>query len=130
MGLAAFLLIVSIVGLLYYGLFKHLQHRRRFQGIPSPRSLPLLGHMLIVKPDTEGFMDQIMGMAAMYPEKPRMVTFWASVLPIVMIYSPESLEPIFTNPKHLNKPFLYALLEPWLGKGLLTAYVFGFSYQF
>ena len=121
MGLATFLIFVSIVGAIYYAFMKHVQHRRLFDGIPSPRSYPFLGHMLITKPDTQGFMDQVMGMANMYPEKPRMVAFWAFVMPIVMIYSPESLEPIFTNPKHLNKPFLYNLLQPWLGLGLLTA---------
>jgi cytochrome P450 len=120
MGLAAFLLFASCVGIIYYAIVKHLQHRRKFDGIPSPRSYPFFGHMLITKPDSEGFIDQIMGMASLYPEKPRIVTFWAFIMPIVMIYSPEALEPIFSNSKHLNKPFLYDLLKPWLGMGLLT----------
>lgn len=128
MGLALFIIFTLILGILCYALVKHLQYRRRFDGIPSPRSYPLLGHSLITRPDPQGFLDQIMGMATLYPDKPRMVTFWAFAVPIVMVYSPEALEPIFSNPKHLNKPFLYDLLKPWLGLGLLTKYALIFIF--
>uniref|UniRef100_A0A914Z715 Cytochrome P450 n=1 Tax=Panagrolaimus superbus TaxID=310955 RepID=A0A914Z715_9BILA len=120
MGAAVFIVFTTCIAVIYYAIYKHLQHRRQFDGIPSPRSYPFVGHMLITKPDSSGFIDQVMGMASLYPNKPRIVAFWTFIMPIVMIYSPESLEPIFTNPKHLNKPFLYDLLKPWLGLGLLT----------
>ena len=36
--------------------------------------MPFLGHVPITKPDVEGFVDQIMGMAYLYPDPPRMVS--------------------------------------------------------
>lgn len=65
-------------------------------------------------------MDQIMGAANLYPDAPRMVTFWAGTLPSVMLYSAELAEAIISNPAHLNKGMFYDLLRPWLGYGLLT----------
>uniref|UniRef100_A0A914C0M8 Cytochrome P450 n=1 Tax=Acrobeloides nanus TaxID=290746 RepID=A0A914C0M8_9BILA len=96
-------------------------HRKRFAGIPSPRSYPILGHVPITKPDVEGFVDQIMGMASLYPDEPRMVTFWAGPMPSVMLYSAELAEVIYTSSKHLNKGMFYDFLLPWLGEGLVTS---------
>uniref|UniRef100_A0AC34QNC6 Cytochrome P450 n=1 Tax=Panagrolaimus sp. JU765 TaxID=591449 RepID=A0AC34QNC6_9BILA len=115
------LLLAAVVGLAAYSLWKHLEFRKRLEGIPSPRSYPILGHSTIVKPDVQGFVDQIMGMANIYPENPRMVLFWAGPVPLLMIYSGELLKPIFTESVHFNKPFLYDMLVPWLGYGLLTS---------
>lgn len=119
----AFYLIVGFIFAIAICLFcRHLLHRRRFAGIPSPRSYPLLGHVPITRPDVEGFVDQIMGMAHLYPNDPRMVVFWAGPVPSVMLYSPELAESILTSSKHLNKGIFYDFLRPWLGDGLLTRY--------
>lgn len=47
------------VGWLLYKLICHLSLRRKLSGIPSSRSYPILGHGAIVKPDPEGFVDQV-----------------------------------------------------------------------
>ena len=112
----------AIIAGIIYGVWKHLEHRRRFAGIAGPRSYPFVGHGLIIKPDVQGFVDQVMGMANIYPDE-GMVVFWGGPLPILMIFAPEYLEPIFVNSKHFNKPFLYDMLVPWLGYGLLTRFV-------
>jgi hypothetical protein len=39
--------------------WKHLQLRRALSGINQPRSCPIIGHGLIVKPDADGFMNQV-----------------------------------------------------------------------
>lgn len=99
---------------------KHLQLRRQLSRINQPRSVPFLGHLPIVKPDSEGFLQQIMGMAQLFPDTPRMVLFWVTVVPMVMVYDGALAEKVFTGSAHLNKSFLYDLLKPWLGNGLLT----------
>jgi len=86
--------------------------------------IPFLGHVPITKPDVEGFVDQIMGVAVLYPDHPRMVTFWAGTLPSVMLYSADLAEAIISNPSHVNKGMFYEMLRPWLGYGLLTRYVY------
>jgi len=118
------LLLVPIVAFAYFT-YKHLQLRKRLGGIPSVRSLPFIGHVHILRPDIEGFIDQVMGIANLYPDPPRMSIFWALTIPSVMVYSPELLEPVLSGMSsndHLNKGMFYELLRPWLGNGLLTSY--------
>jgi hypothetical protein len=76
--------------------------------------------MLVIKPDIEGSIDQIMGMAQLYPEQPRMVLFWVGPVPTLMIYSAKFVESVLTNSNHINKGIVYDMLRPWLGNGLLT----------
>ncbi|KAH7727009.1 CYP31B1 protein [Aphelenchoides avenae] len=102
-------------------LWRHLRQRKRYEWIPQPRSLPVIGHLPTIKPDVEGFVDQVMGLASLYPQEPRMVVVWFGPIPSVMVYSPEAAEAILTSPAHLNKGLLYDLLHPWLGQGLLTS---------
>uniref|UniRef100_A0A0N4Z6Q8 Cytochrome P450 4c3 n=1 Tax=Parastrongyloides trichosuri TaxID=131310 RepID=A0A0N4Z6Q8_PARTI len=108
--------LLSIVSFIY-----HLKYRKKFKGLPSPRSYPILGHATIVRPDEVGRLDQIMGMGYLYCDYPRMVVLWLGPVPVVMIYSAEIIESIFTGGKHLQKGKLYDLLEPWLGLALLTS---------
>uniref|UniRef100_A0A7E4W561 Cytochrome P450 4V2 n=1 Tax=Panagrellus redivivus TaxID=6233 RepID=A0A7E4W561_PANRE len=121
MAIALPLLIIGAVVGSCYLLWIHLKLRKRFHGIPSPRSYPVIGHLPIVKPDVQGFIDQIIGLAYLYPDQPRMVTVWIGFMPMIMVYGPEALEPIFSNSAHLNKTVLYQMLVPWLGQGLLTS---------
>lgn len=122
MLIALILLVIIIPLIVFLGfIFKHLKLRKSLIGtIPCPRSFPFIGHALIIKPDIEGFVDQIMGMAQLYPHYPRMVLFWIGPVHQLMIYSAELAETIFTNPINLNKGMFYDMLVPWLGQGLLT----------
>lgn len=101
-------------------LLRHLKLRRQFSAIPSPRSYPLLGHALIIKPNPQEAIDQIMGMANLFPNHPRVVTFWIGTVPTVMIYSASLVDVVFGSMDHLNKGISYEMLRPWLGNGLLT----------
>lgn len=102
--------------------YDHFKLRKTLSTIPTARSLPFLGHALLTKPDAQGFVDQIMGMAMLYPDKPRMTVFWAATFPSVMIYSAEGAKNFVTNMNNLNKGMFYDMLLPWLGYGLLTRY--------
>ncbi|KAK0416436.1 hypothetical protein QR680_012482 [Steinernema hermaphroditum] len=114
---------VALLTVAVYLLYQHLQVRKQFAGIPSPRSWPVIGHALITKPDAEGFIDQVMGMGYLYPDKPRYVLLWIGPFPSVMVFSPELMEKIVTNPNHLDKGYAYDLVHPWLGLSLLTSKV-------
>ncbi|XP_063240074.1 cytochrome P450 4C1-like [Bacillus rossius redtenbacheri] len=46
---------------------------------------------------------------------------WVGPMPVVNISDPEYLEVLLSSPKHLEKGYLYQLLHPWLGTGLLTS---------
>ncbi|XP_070169058.1 cytochrome P450 4C1-like [Polyergus mexicanus] len=47
--------------------------------------------------------------------------YWIGLKPFISIYKPEILEIILTSTVHIEKGFPYEMLEPWLGKGLLTS---------
>lgn len=111
-----------IISVLIYFVYKHIRLRKILKPVPSVRSLPFIGHVHITKPDVEGFVDQIMGVANLFPDAPRMVTFWAGTIPSVMVYSADLVGAIAANSSHLNKGIFYDLLKPWLGCGLLTRF--------
>lgn len=120
MGLALALITgCFLVGISVF-LFRYFKVRHQLNAFHQPRSYPFIGHMAIIKPDPEGFLDQIMGMSMLYPQKPKVCVFWIGILPVVMIYEPELAEKVFCKVPHMNKSFLYDLLRPWLGNGLLT----------
>ncbi|XP_050456470.1 cytochrome P450 4C1-like isoform X1 [Cataglyphis hispanica] len=47
--------------------------------------------------------------------------YWIGMKPLISIFKPEILEIIFPSTVNIEKGFPYELLEPWLGKGLLTS---------
>lgn len=120
--LIAYLVFIVPLALIAKFVYDHLKLRKILSPLPAARSLPFLGHILITKPDVQGFVDQIMGMGNLYPNKPRMVVFWAGTFPSVMIYSAEGAKNFVTNMNNLNKGMFYDMLLPWLGYGLLTRY--------
>uniref|UniRef100_A0A1I7W998 Cytochrome P450 n=1 Tax=Heterorhabditis bacteriophora TaxID=37862 RepID=A0A1I7W998_HETBA len=115
-----FLIFIFTAATIY--VMKHLMLRDKLKSINQPRSYPIIGHGLITKPDAEGFINQVMGMGYLYPDSPRMVLFWLGPVPALMLYSAQLVEPILTSSKHLNKGFAYDLLEPWLGRSILTSF--------
>ncbi|VDM57612.1 unnamed protein product [Angiostrongylus costaricensis] len=123
MGLITSVICVFLFIYFIYNVAKHLLLRRRLKKINSPRSYPLIGHASIMKPDAEGFINQVMGMGYLYPDAPRMVLFWMGTMPVLMLYSAPLVEKILTSNKHLGKGFAYNLLEPWLGQGIITSSV-------
>ncbi len=120
MALAPILILALVLWQFARLLYRHLEERKSLAVLPSPRSIPILGHSLIIKPDPEGFFDQVNGMAAMFPARPRLVVFWIGYQPSLMLYSPELFELVLNNSRHLNKGDMYSFLHPWLGLSLLT----------
>ncbi|KAF1758090.1 hypothetical protein GCK72_014548 [Caenorhabditis remanei] len=120
MGVIIPAILAGMVTVMTWLLLKHLRMRYRLKDINQPRSYPVVGHGLITKPDPEGFMNQVIGMGYLYPD-PRMCLLWIGPFPCLMLYSAELVETILATGKHLDKGFAYRLLEPWLGKSILTS---------
>lgn len=47
--------------------------------------------------------------------------FWVGWIPFVVLYSPETIEPILKSNTLIAKADLYRVIEPWIGQGLLTS---------
>lgn len=114
------IILLVLLAFLAKFVYDHFALRKILKPIPGARSLPFLGHVLVTRPDVQGFVDQIMGMGNLYPNKPRMVIFWAGTFPSIMIYSAEGAKQFITNMNNLNKGMFYDMLLPWLGNSLLT----------
>uniref|UniRef100_A0A8R1HR30 CYtochrome P450 family n=1 Tax=Caenorhabditis japonica TaxID=281687 RepID=A0A8R1HR30_CAEJA len=120
MGVIIPAILIASATLVAWLFFKHLLLRHRLKDLNQPRSYPIVGHGLIIKPDPEGFMNQVIGMGYLFPD-PRMCLLWIGPMPCLMLYSADLVEPIFTSSKNLDKGFAYQMLEPWLGVSILTS---------
>lgn len=47
--------------------------------------------------------------------------FWLGLKPVVILFSPENIEPVLTSTTVLNKADEYRFFEPWIGEGLVTS---------
>uniref|UniRef100_A0A3Q3EB22 aromatase n=1 Tax=Labrus bergylta TaxID=56723 RepID=A0A3Q3EB22_9LABR len=50
-----------------------------------------------------------------------LLKLWIGPVPFVILFHAETVEPIVTNPVHMEKAVVYNFLHPWLGTGLLTS---------
>ena len=53
--------------------------------------------------------------------KDGMMVLWMGVTPWTGFFAPETVEPILSSPKTVEKHFIYMLLNSWLGNGLVTS---------
>lgn len=100
--------------------------------IPGPPSLPfapIINHALVIfyldflKHKLGTFFltyHLVSNMHIAYPAE-GMCRFWLGLQPTVLLYSPETVEPILASTTNLNKNRLYSVFEPWIGEGLVTS---------
>ncbi|XP_048366074.1 cytochrome P450 4V2 isoform X2 [Sphaerodactylus townsendi] len=50
-----------------------------------------------------------------------LLKLWIGPLPILLLFHAESIEVVLNSSKHIEKPYFYKFLHPWLGTGLLTS---------
>ncbi|KAM9670485.1 cytochrome P450 4V2 isoform 2-T2 [Dama dama] len=81
---------------------------------------PVVGHALMLKPDSRDFFQQIIDYTEEYRHLP-LLKLWLGPVPLVVLYNAENVEVILNSSKHIEKSYMYKFLEPWLGLGLLTS---------
>lgn len=81
---------------------------------------PLVGDALMLKPNSAAFFQQIIEFTETLRHLP-LIKLWIGPNPILLLYHAETVEPILSTSKHMDKSFLYRFLHPWLGLGLLTS---------
>eukprot|EP00057_Strongylocentrotus_purpuratus_P003571 XP_003726922.1 PREDICTED: cytochrome P450 4V2 [Strongylocentrotus purpuratus] len=91
----------------------------RFQG---PLALPLVGNAYAFKSDQREFFVDIQSIFNEYRAKTGgIIRMWFGPAPVLVLYGAKYMEVILSSSQHVRKGFLYRLLEPWLGLGLLTS---------
>ncbi|XP_073463815.1 cytochrome P450 4V2-like [Aquarana catesbeiana] len=81
---------------------------------------PLVGDALLLKPNGGDFFQQIIEYTEVLRDLP-LIKLWIGPLPFLIVYHAETVEPILSTSKHMDKSFAYKFLHPWLGLGLLTS---------
>lgn len=81
---------------------------------------PLVGDALLLKPNGGDFFRQIIEFTEVLRHLP-MIKLWLGPMPFLILYHAETVEPILSTSKHMDKSFAYKFLHPWLGLGLLTS---------
>ncbi|XP_063776868.1 cytochrome P450 4V2 [Pseudophryne corroboree] len=81
---------------------------------------PLVGDALHLKPNGGDFFVQIIEYTELLRNLP-LIKLWLGPMPFLIVYHAETVEPILSTSKHMDKSFAYKFLHPWLGLGLLTS---------
>ncbi|XP_061684889.1 cytochrome P450 4V2 [Syngnathoides biaculeatus] len=114
-------LLLALVALTYKRLSSYLKNWAVMKPIPAvSRTYPFIGNALALKTDAVDFFQQIQGYAEEFCNAP-LIKLWLGMLPFVILYHAETVEPIVSNPVHMDKSSIYSFLHPWLGTGLLTS---------
>ncbi|KAG8453723.1 hypothetical protein GDO86_000375 [Hymenochirus boettgeri] len=89
--------------------------------IPGPGpNYPLVGDALYLKPNGGDFFLQVIEFTESFRSQP-LLKLWIGPIPFIIVYHAETVEPILSTSKHMDKAYSYKFLHPWLGKGLLTS---------
>lgn len=101
----------------------------RLPGPPAPLWAPLLNHALVMiyldslKHKLGSFViiyHLISTVYTLFPDT-GICRFWLGWKPIVVLFSPENIEPVLNSTSVINKADEYRFFEPWIGEGLITS---------
>ncbi|XP_046618558.1 cytochrome P450 4C1-like isoform X1 [Neodiprion virginianus] len=81
-------------------------------------SLPFIGHAYLFIGGNEAILNRMNQLGKNYPTWCR-ISFGNN--PVYVMTSPEHLKEILLTPKTIEKNYLYEIMRPWLGDGLITA---------
>ncbi|XP_047435475.1 cytochrome P450 4V2 isoform X2 [Mugil cephalus] len=81
---------------------------------------PFIGNALEFKTDAGDFFTQVQEYTVRFRSAP-LLKIWVGPVPFVVLFHAETVEPVMTNPIHMEKAYVYNFLHPWLGTGLLTS---------
>ncbi|KAI2474296.1 hypothetical protein C4B38_000364 [Diabrotica virgifera virgifera] len=112
---------VLVAVVVIYIVYKFLKLRsvlKKVYKLPGPPKLPIFGNFFdLFYCDSVQLFNQFREWGQKYSPVYAFLVFGQ---PIVCISGAEEFEKIAAGSKHLSKGFSYKLVEPWLGKGLLT----------
>nr|XP_056711048.1 cytochrome P450 4V2 [Euleptes europaea] len=100
------------------GYFRAWREMRHIPGIP--RCYPFVGNLLALERDAAAFFKQMLNYGDEFRNTP-LVKGWLGTMPLLLLFHAETIEVVLSSSKHIEKPFPYKFLYPWLGTGLLTS---------
>ncbi|XP_019870712.2 cytochrome P450 4g1 [Aethina tumida] len=109
------LFVICFGTILIYFYAKRRKFLKKFKFIPSPPSLPLIGHLhLLMK------IDVLLKIIENYKGK---CLLWIGIKPYIIVYNAEDMEVILRNSKEdIPKGNTYEYVRPWLGDSILISH--------
>ncbi|XP_023297259.2 cytochrome P450 4c3 [Lucilia cuprina] len=95
---------------------------RLIEKIPGPASMPFLGNAIEMNVDHDELFARITGSKSLWGNRFGIYKVWQGTNAYVMVFDPETVEPILNSQKFIDKSHDYDYLRPWLGTGLLTSF--------
>ncbi|XP_077426639.1 cytochrome P450 4V2-like isoform X2 [Vanacampus margaritifer] len=118
LGVGLLLILVALTYKQLRGYFKNWVIMKPIQAVSC--TYPFIGNALELKTDAVEFFQQIQEYAEVFRNTP-LIKLWLGMVPFVILFHAETVEPIVSNPIHMDKSLMYNFLHPWLGTGLLTS---------
>uniref|UniRef100_A0A3Q1I386 Cytochrome P450 4V2 n=1 Tax=Anabas testudineus TaxID=64144 RepID=A0A3Q1I386_ANATE len=113
--------IATLTYITYKLLASYLHKWYEMKPIPEvPGTYPFIGNALQFKTNAGDFFSQIQEYTVVFRDLP-LLKLWVGMIPFVVLFHPETVEVVLTNPVHMEKAYAYKFLHPWLGTGLLTS---------
>ncbi|KAI8044012.1 hypothetical protein M5D96_000160 [Drosophila gunungcola] len=116
---------VFLVGSIVIFLVVYNKRRSRLvkliEKIPGPAAMPFLGNAIEMNVDHDELFNRVIGMQKLWGTRIGINRVWQGTAPRVLLFEPETVEPILNSQKFVNKSHDYDYLHPWLGEGLLTS---------
>ncbi|KAL5287924.1 CYP4V2 family protein [Megaselia abdita] len=115
-------LIFSVV--LFIVIFNRKRARmvKLIEKIPGPAALPILGNSIEMNVDHDELFMRMTGLQKLWGARNGICRAWQGLDPYVLLFEPETVEPILSSSKFIDKSQDYVYLQPWLGTGLLTSF--------
>ncbi|KAL6418301.1 hypothetical protein ACFW04_012206 [Cataglyphis niger] len=114
----AMLLLSMFILLLYYYYVHYGRNGRLLNLVPGPPSHPIVGNAIEFNVSAEGQWKMYISLTDKYYP---IFKVWSCFMYFVCIRHPDDMEIILSSTKHIEKGYVYKLLHPWLGTGLLTS---------
>ncbi|XP_072390792.1 cytochrome P450 4C1-like [Diabrotica undecimpunctata] len=101
-----------------YTILKKRSVLKKVYKLPGPPRIPIFGNFFeLFNCDSVQLFEKFREWGKKYSP---VYSFSVLGLPVVVVTGPDEFEKIASGSKHLTKGITYTLVEPWLGKGLLT----------
>ncbi|KAL6419108.1 hypothetical protein ACFW04_011568 [Cataglyphis niger] len=114
----AILLLSMFILLLYYYYVHYGRNGRLLNLVPGPPGHPIVGNAIEFNVSAEGQWKIYISLTDKYYP---IFKLWSCFMYFVFIRHPDDMEIILSSTKHIEKGYVYKLLHPWLGTGLLTS---------
>ncbi|PSN35332.1 Cytochrome P450 4C1 [Blattella germanica] len=109
-------ILLVVLVLVIYSLRSWIRTAILVSRLPGPPALPIVGNVLQfykTKALTEFSLK-------LHKQNVPLARIWATVIPVIVIFSPDFIQVALSGKEQLEKSFVYSLLKPTLGTSILT----------